>query len=172
MAVHINIFGSPGSGKSTMRSRLFYELKKKQLIVEEVVEYAKELTYNERYLELTDQIKVFGIQHHPHFVLDKKVDFVITDSPFVMGFTYIQKNTGYYEELKQLMVTAHNSYNNMNYFLVRNHEYQEFGRNESEEESDKKSLEVQEFLRENNIPFKIVRSGEEFIQMVMKDLYK
>jgi len=38
MATHINLFGSPGAGKSTNRARLFYELKKRQLKVEEITE--------------------------------------------------------------------------------------------------------------------------------------
>ena len=170
MALHINIFGAPGSGKSTMRSRLFYELKKRQLKVEEITEYAKELTYGEDNIKLGDQILVFGRQQHPHNVLDKKVDYVVTDSPFIMGYTYIDTSLPYCEELKSLMIATNKSYDSINYFLNRNHEYQEFGRNQTEKESDEKAEEVKQFLRDNNIEFTEVKSGKKFIKKVLKDL--
>jgi tRNA uridine 5-carbamoylmethylation protein Kti12 len=170
MALHINIFGAPGSGKSTMRSRLFYELKKRQLKVEEVVEYAKELTYNERFIELSDQIQVFGKQHHPHFVLDKKVDYVVTDSPFIMGFTYFDESLPYSKEMRKLMTKVNNSYDTINYFLTRNHEYQEYGRNQTEEESDLKAEEIKAFLNKNKIKYTEVKSGKKFIKKVLEDL--
>jgi tRNA uridine 5-carbamoylmethylation protein Kti12 len=164
MALHINIFGAPGSGKSTMRSRLFYELKKQQLKVEEVVEYAKELTYGEDGVKLSDQILMFGRQRHPHFVLDKKVDYVITDSPFIMGFTYVDDAVEYKDELKALMLKVHNSYRTLNIFINRNHEYQEFGRNQTAEQSDEKALEIKALLDECGIEFYEFKSGEETIQ--------
>ena len=170
MALHIQIFGAPGSGKSTMRSRLFYELKKRQLKVEEVVEVAKDDTYNERYLDLSDQIQLFGKQHHPHFILENRVDYIVTDSPPIMGITYMNKDLPYYEELKNLMLKTDKSYKTLNYFLNRNHEYQEFGRNQTEKESDEKAEEVKQFLRDNDIDFTEVKSGKKFIKKVLKDL--
>jgi len=170
MALHINIFGAPGSGKSTMRSILFYELKKRQLKVEEVVEVAKDDTYNERFKDLGDQIQMFGKQHHPHFILDGLVDFIITDSPFVIGFTYMTDDLPYKEELKNLMIKVNNSYKTLNFFLDRNHEYQTFGRNQTEKESDEKAKEILNFLDEYNIDYIRVRSGEEFITEALKQL--
>jgi hypothetical protein len=167
MALHINIWGAPGSGKSTMRSRLFYELKKLQLKAEEVVEYAKELTYGEDYIKLSDQILMFGRQRHPHFVLDKKVDYVITDSPFLMGFLYLDKNIDYYDELKALMLKVNDSYDSLNIFINRNHKYQEFGRSQSEAESDEKAVEIKNFLCDNGIDFVELKSGEETINAVL-----
>jgi len=164
MALHINIFGAPGSGKSTMRSRLFYELKKQQLKVEEVVEYAKELTYGEDGIKLADQILMFGKQRHPHFVLDKKVDYVITDSPFIMGFTYVDDTVDYKDELKALMLKVHNSYDTLNIFINRNHKYQEFGRNQTEQESDEKAIEIKQLLKDCNIQYYEFMSGEETIE--------
>jgi len=170
MALHINIFGAPCSGKSTMRSRLFYELKKRQLKVEEITEYAKSLTYGEDNIKLSDQILVFGKQHHPHYVLDTKVDYIITDSPFIMGFSYLDKDSIYHDELKELMLTTNKGYKSLNYFLNRNHEYQEFGRSQTELESNEKANEVKKFLIDNNIEFTEVKSGNKFIKKVLKDL--
>jgi len=170
LAIHVNIFGAPSSGKSTMRSRLYYELKKRQLKVEEITEYAKGLTYGEDNIKLSDQLLVFGKQHHPHYVLDGKVDYIVTDSPFIMGYTYCQNNLDYAIELKDLMLKVNESYDSINYFLVRNHKYQDFGRIGTEADSDLKALEIKTFLINSNIDFKVVKSGEEFIETVLKDL--
>lgn len=168
MALHINIYGAPGSGKSTMRSRLFYELKKRQLKVEEVVEYAKELTYDENFIQLSNQVLMLGKQFHPHFVLDKKVDYVITDSPFVMGITYMNDKLSYYPEAKDLALSMNEHFKSLNFFIDRNHKYQEFGRNQTEEESDEKAHEIIDFLNNNNIDFYRVQSGEDFIELALE----
>jgi len=157
-----------GSGKSTNRSRLFYELKKRQYKVEEVVEYAKELTYDENFIQLSNQILLLGKQFHPHFVLDKKVDYVITDSPFIMGITYMDKNLSYYQETKDLALSMNYSFNSLNFFIDRNHKYQEYGRNQTEQESDNKAIQIKDFLDDNNIQYHSVKSGEDFIKLALK----
>ena len=45
----INLYGGPGCGKSTVSSGLFYKMKSEGYCVEYVSEYAKDLTYEERY---------------------------------------------------------------------------------------------------------------------------
>jgi len=155
-----------------MRSRLFYELKKQQLKVEEVVEYAKELTYGEDSIKLSDQILLFGKQRHPHFVLDKKVDYVITDSPFIMGFTYVDSAVDYKDELKALMLKVHNSYNTLNIFINRNHKYQEYGRSQTAEQSDKKAFDIKALLNECGIEYHEMKSGEETIKQTLKLINK
>ena len=170
MALHINLFGEPGSGKSTNRSRLFYELKRKQYKVEEVVEYAKELTYDENFSQLSNQILMLGKQFHPHFVLDEKVDYIVTDSPFVMGITYMNKNLPYYNEAKELALSMHNSYNSLNFFIERNHKYQEYGRNQTEDEAKEKAKEIKDFLNESGIEYIPIKSGEEFINLALNKI--
>jgi len=172
LALHINIFGAPGSGKSTMRSRLFYELKKKQYKVEEITEYAKELTYGEDYIKLADQVLVLGTQHHTHEVLDKKVDYVVTDSPFVMGTTYISPECSFKDELTTLALAMHKSYETLNFFIERNHEYQEYGRNQTSEEADIKSEEIKSFLLHHGINFTVLKSGKQFIKKSLKKIKK
>ena len=169
MATHINLFGSPGAGKSTNRARLFYELKKRQLKVEEITEHAKQLTYDENYKHLADQTLMLGMQHHNHMILDSIVDYIVTDSPFIMGITYA-RDLNYKEELKDLAIAMFNNYNNVNIFIERNHKYQEFGRNQTEEESDEKSVEIKKFLNDNNIPFVVLKSGEETIDYILKTI--
>jgi broad-specificity NMP kinase len=172
MALHINIFGAPGAGKSTNRARLYYELKKKQYKVEEIVEYAKELTYGEDNIKLSDQVLVLGKQHHAHHVLDKKVEYIVTDSPFFMGVTYVQDDCPFKDELYKLALAMNDSYETMNFFIERNHEYQEYGRSQTEAEADEKSDEIKKFLDDNKIEYVALKSGKDFIKTALKKIKK
>jgi len=167
MALHIQIFGSPGSGKSTTRSRLFYELKMRGYKVEEITEHAKDLTYDENYSHLSDQVLLLGKQHHFHQVLDKKVDYIVTDSPFIMGVNYIDEKCPYKKEFINLSLSMNSSYRTLNIFLIRKHKYQEFGRRQSETESDEKSLEIKNFLDNNNIKYITMETNDDFIDKII-----
>ena len=58
----VNLFGGPGSGKSTTAAGLFYEVKKLKLNVELVTEYAKDAVWEKRHNLLDDQIYIFAKQ--------------------------------------------------------------------------------------------------------------
>ena len=172
MAIHINIFGAPGSGKSTSRARLFYDMKKLGYKVEEISEMAKDYTYAEEFMKLGDQVYLLGQQHHKHFVLDNQVDYIITDSPFIMGSMYMNQNSPYLNEFEKLAVQMHKSYETLNFFIERNHDYQTFGRNQTEEQSDEKADEIKNFLNKYNIDYITVKSGEPFIKNALKLIQK
>jgi len=167
MALHINIYGSPGSGKSTLRSKLFSELKMRGYRVEEVIEYAKELTYANDFSKLSDQVLMLGKQHHPHFVLDDKVDIVVTDSPFIMGITYMNPDEDSYQELKRLSLKLNNSFNTLNVLIERNHPYQTFGRNQTEEESEFKHIEIKSLLDSNGINYIQMDNNENIVHDII-----
>lgn len=127
----INIFGNPGSGKSTVAAYLFAELKSKGLEVELVTETAKDLVWDEDYKRLSNQIYVFSTQLHRIETLIDKVNFIITDSPLLMQI-------GYYKErrlplprhFKKLCLAYNNKYNNINVLLKTNKEISKVGRAE------------------------------------------
>jgi len=167
MALHINLFGGPGSGKSRNRSRIFYKLKDKNYKVEEIVEYAKELTYEKNFIQLSDQVLLLGKQHHFHSVLNKEVDYIITDSPFIMGMLYIKKELIYKKELEDLALKMFNLYNNLNIFIERTNKYQEYGRTQTESQAKDKDKEIKEFLIKNNIPFITLKSGNEISNYII-----
>jgi len=75
--VNINLFGGPCVGKSSVSSSLFAELKALHLRVEQVHEYAKDLTYNKDYVRLSDQVAVLGEQHHRLFRLKGHADLYV-----------------------------------------------------------------------------------------------
>ncbi len=158
-ALHINLFGGPGIGKSTTRSQIFYELKKRNLIIEEIVEFAKTATYKKDYVTLSDQIYVFGQQHHMHHVLDNQVDYVVTDSPFLMGLVYTDQSLNGYNILKKLMITQHKSYDTLNILLTRDHAFQDYGRTQNEEQSIKIHNDIKNLLDKANITYEEISSS-------------
>lgn len=155
----INLFGAPGSGKSTLRAGLFYEMKMAGFNVEEVTEYAKDMVWEERFNIFQDQIYILGKQNRRLLRLTDKVDFVLTDSPILMGIAYMA-NTPYDVPLRQLIAATFKSYNNFNVFINRNHDYQEIGRNQTADESDLLAEQIKGLLREFDIPFVEVNSNE------------
>jgi len=155
--LNINLFGGPGTGKSTTAAGLFSLMKSKEYRVELLQEYAKDLTYGEDSVKLSDQLHVLGEQHHRLFRLIDKVDYVIHDSPFVMGLTYLDNNSIIpSRSLSDFTVDLFKAYNNLNIFLVRDtevHKYQEYGRSQSLVEAEAKDRAIKDLLRNSNIPF-------------------
>lgn len=167
----INLIGGPGSGKSTSRAGLFHKMKVDGFKVEEVVEYAKELTYGKDFVKLSDQLLLLGKQHHRLFKLRDEVDYIVSDSPFIMGLSYL-KDDGYLplKEFEELTVKLFNSYDNLNIFLERdkNQEFQSYGRNQNFDEAINKDKEIRELLINHNIPFVSVTVTPDIID----DLYR
>ncbi len=155
----INLFGAPGSGKSTLRAGLFYEMKMAGYNVEEVTEYAKDMVWEERFNIFNDQIYILGKQNRRLLRLTNKVDYVLTDSPIIMGIAYMV-NTPYDATLRQLIAEVFKSYDNFNVFINRSHEYQNVGRNQTADESDILAEQIKELMKEFDIPFIEVNSSD------------
>lgn len=87
MKTLINIFGGPGSGKSTYAMWLTAELKKLGVNVELVTEVAKDLVYEGRNIEWLTQAELLGAQSKRELRLlrNPTVEAVITDSPVFLG---------------------------------------------------------------------------------------
>ena len=133
--IRINLFGGPGSGKSTIASFVFSHLKIKDLNIELISEYIKTWAYEKRTLQGCDQFYVFSKQWRKEdIILRNGVDHLITDSPLVLQCTYSKKYKaeGWEEILaRALKIEAKkdNRHRSINIFLERKHgEYQEEGR--------------------------------------------
>jgi predicted ATPase len=134
----INLYGGPGTGKSTTAAGLFYRMKSKGYKVELVSEYAKDLTYDKRHNILkNNQEYVFAKQLSKIRRLKDQVDYVITDSPLLMQLNYISEDYDL-PILKELIKDAHDLFYNTEIFLKRDlehHGFQEYGRNQTVEEA-------------------------------------
>lgn len=153
----INLYGAPGSGKSTIASGLFYHMKMAGLNVELIQEYIKSKLFEESPYPFKDQLYVFAKQNKRQRELIGKVDFIITDSPLLMSLVY---NSTEVQLFNDLVIQYYNQYDNMNFLLKRNHTYHTEGRIQTEHESDVVGEQLEEYLKKYNITYKTLPSNE------------
>jgi tRNA uridine 5-carbamoylmethylation protein Kti12 len=169
-AKHICLWGAPGTGKSTIAAGVFYEMKKKDYDVELVQEYAKDLVFSKDFFTLKNQLYIFARQSHPWYKLDDQVDYVVHDSPFLMGLIYAVDNRHLpLKEFTDLVVKSYKNYDTLNIFLLRNPEnrYTEHGRMQSEDEAYEKQNEIAKLLLFYDIPHIKLVSSENTVQDIL-----
>lgn len=88
MTTVINLFGGANSGKSTTAAGLYFALKKGHHKVELVREYIKNWVYEGRFPNKWDQPYVGPKQMKYESLLYDKVDYIITDSPYLITDWY------------------------------------------------------------------------------------
>ena len=147
----INLFGGPGTGKSTTAAGLFYEMKKMRVEVELVTEYAKDMTWEQRHSILSDQLYMLAKQHRRVARLEGKVDWVITDSPLLLGMVY--RPVEYYASFDSFSLEVFNAYDNYNILLGRDFEYQAIGRNQTAEEAIEVDNVMEALLHTHQVPY-------------------
>ena len=124
--VVINLIGGPCSGKSTIASGVFYELKKRGINCEMALEFAKDKVWEESFKTMDDQIYIFGKQFHKIWRLKDKVNVIITDSPLLISIHYNKDKSKYFDKF---VIEQYNRFNNKLYFIERNNDnYQKEGR--------------------------------------------
>lgn len=150
----INLFGQPGAGKSTGAAYIFSQLKLRGINAELVTEFAKDKVYEETKEVFNNQIYIFGKQYFRMSRIANKVDVIITDSPLLLSSFYTSGES-YDKELNNLVLKVFNSFNNFNFFIKRTKTYNPSGRFQTEDESDKIAIRMQDFLRDRSVPYKV-----------------
>ena len=153
----INLFGAPGSGKSTVASGLFYELKLKGLNVELCSEWIKQKLYEGSPYPFKDQLYTSAKQNKKLREMLGKVDYIISDAPLLMGLVYQSSEPPIFNKL---LLEYFNNYDNVNFFLERRHKYFSEGRIQTEQESDEVGMLVKSKLDEHNIKYIQLQSTE------------
>lgn len=146
----INLYGGPGSAKSTICAGVFSQLKWKEVECELNLEFAKDLVFEESFENLKNQLYVFGNQHIRMSRLNGKVDIIVTDSPLLNSIIYDAKNDPIF---KELILREHNKLNNFNIFLNRKKKYNPNGRLQTEEEAIELDKQIKNMLIENEVDF-------------------
>lgn len=157
----INFFGGPGIGKSTQSSGLFTEMKKHHMNVEYTYEFPKEVAWEGNISQLSDQFFITANQHRNISRLYGKVEYIIVDSPIILGCFYEQKYgtnypSSFYQKSKfsEFLWELFEQYNNINIFLNRNNEtYDTNGRLQNLNEAITIDNEIKETLIKKSIPF-------------------
>jgi hypothetical protein len=168
MTVIVNLYGAPGAGKSTTRAGAFHRLKLYGVNVEEVTEYAKDLTWEGREYALSNQVYVFAKQLKRMDMLMGKVDVVITDSPLLLSCFYgrLDLPDCFFEMVKWF---ADHPFR-MDYFIERVKPYNPVGRNQTEEQSDKMSRHIMEMLLDYDVYPTILKGDEQAAPRIAMDV--
>lgn len=166
----INLFGGPGTGKSTTAAGLFWLLKNRGLRVELVTEYVKALAWAKRSEELTDQFYIYAKQHHRQHVLKGQVDFVVTDSPLLLTLLYVGDLEP--DSYCDYVVDNWNRYDNVNFFIQRMKPYHTEGRWQTELEARMLDSKVMNLLTDLGMGFQRVDGDETSAKEILKYLIK
>ena len=152
----INLFGGPGSGKSTTAAGVFHHLKIAGINCELVTEYAKSKVWEDAEKVLHDQIYVFGKQNHRMEILRKKVDVIVTDSPLLLSLIYGSTS----QVFKALVLEQFNTWDNLNIMLSRVKPYNPVGRLQTHEEAQGVDQDIRGMLKYLKINFLEVNGDE------------
>lgn len=153
----INFLGQPGSGKSTLGTQLYTELKIRDKEVEFVNEFVKTWTYTGRKVNKFGQYFIFGTETEQQQRLFNKVDYIIADSPVMLTAFYqhyywgsdslIEPTKEFYKFAEEEGVRV------VNIFIDRKFKYNPKGRFQTEEQSDEVKAELLSWLPENGFEF-------------------
>ena len=165
MTLVVNLYGGPGTGKSTMAARVFATLKRMGINCEMTREFAKDAVWEDSMNVLNDQIYVFGCQHHRLHVLQNNVDVVLCDSPLLLQLVYCKKTVKEFDALKRLALEIHNNMDTLDIFLHRTEKYSNNGRYESKYEARLLDRQIGRLLLDYDIPH--YRLGTDMIHDVL-----
>lgn len=136
-------------------------MKRKKYNVELVSEYAKDLTYEQRFdILLKHQDWVVANQNKRQWRLEGKVDYIITDSPILLAANYIPHNY-YIKNMKEHVITVFSNYNNINFFINRGKSYVPLGRTQTAAQAKEKDDEILSILKEIQAPVNFVNDSED-----------
>lgn len=121
----LNLLAGPGTGKSTIAAAIFAHLKFQGFLCELASEFAKDLVWQKTPNLLSNQIYVFGEQHHRITRLVGQVPIVVSDSPLLHSIIY---DSGENPHFAPMVLAEHRKHNNLNIFLERTKAYEPAGR--------------------------------------------
>lgn len=151
----INLFGGPGTGKSTLSANLFAQLKMIGVDIEMAPEYVKEVVWEESFRKIENQLYIFGKQHNRLYRLIGKVPVIITDSPLLNSIVYYN---GHNPNFKNLVLWEYQKMNNISFYLERSFDYVQNGRMQTLENAKQIDDVYKNLLDDNKIEYETIRS--------------
>jgi len=133
----VNLFGAPGSGKSTGAAYTFAKLKLNGVNAELVTEFAKDKVYERSTEPFNNQLYIMGQQSFRLSRLVNSVDVAVTDSPILLSCFYNKVGTDAEQQaFNSVAQNKHKEYENFNYFITRVKPYSPIGRFQTEPEAN------------------------------------
>lgn len=171
----INLIGAPGAGKSTLAALVFSKLKVSNILSEIVTEFAKDLVWDGSN-GLSNQLYVFSGQFYRVWRLQNKVDVIVTDSPMILSIYYnmLQSDENKLNErlFNELVLECNNKYDNLNFFIKRNHPYQNTGRVHTEQMSTQMEEEMLGLYKSLGISYHTLNSNNTKNADIIVDMVK
>lgn len=167
----INLYGPPGAGKSTTMLDLTSDLKLMGLSVENTPEFFKELILEDSHkAAFGGQLHILSEQNRRLARLEGKNDLAVTDCPLPLIGYYTPED--YIPGFSKFVKSLYDRYDNINYFIIRKHEFEKEKRIHTEEQSDKIADELLEMLDKSKIKFKIFNSCHEISALIIEDMVR
>jgi len=158
MTIIINFFGAPNSGKSVEASQYFVDMKKQGKNCELISEYVKEWAWEERVINKYDQMFIVAHQMRRETILFDKVDYIITDSPVLLGVFYDEYYNNH--QLARLSILEYvrlreaQGIKSINYWLEYKGYENDNGRYHKKEDSMQINIKMKQWLKDLNIDLK------------------
>lgn len=165
----VNLFGVPGAGKSTGAAYVFAQLKMNGINCELVTEFAKDKVWENNDEVFKNQTYLFGKQNFRMSRCKDKVECIVTDSPLPLSILY-NNNPILGEDFNKTVMNVFNSYNNLNYLLLRVKPYNPIGRHQTEEESDTLKEPLINLLNQRYIDYKEINGEEDGYMKIVNDV--
>lgn len=177
MTIVINFCSGPGSGKSTLAAELFVHMKKQGYIVEYLQEYAKKLTWTQRFDILNNQhIVSYKYYESIKAIADvPDIDFVILDSSLLNGLYYNRNNLdnlSNIDKTEKMILEYFRNFSNKTFFIKRGtgYEYKMHGRIQTENQAKAIDESLIKILEHHSIPFKVISIDNNPVENIMKEL--
>lgn len=157
--MRINLFGGPGSGKSTTAAWIFSKLKKKNYSCELISEYVKSWAIAKRQVVGFDQVYLFGKQMQAEYkFLSNGVKHIITDSPVLLSACYTRTyfdDLGIADHLEAIEGEYENRWPSLNIFLNRTGKaYRTEGRYQTEDDAVTMDIIIKDTLNRLGVEYK------------------
>lgn len=171
-AIIVNLFGGPGSGKSTGAAYIYSKLKMHGICAELVTEFAKDKFWEETVATFHNQLYIFAKQYFRITRCTEKVDVIITDSPILLSLIYKNENDMLSENFDKMALELFNSYDTYNVMLNRVTPYDPVGRFQTEKESDELSTKIRNMLNHNDISYDEYPGNEQGYDEIVEKIIK
>lgn len=170
----INLYGGPGTGKSTSAAYVYFLLKYAGNNAELVREYVKDWVWEGRAIKEYDQIYFLGKQIRREDILRNKVSHVVTDSPVMLSLYYarLHSKPDFAAGIETLVKAyyadaASKGIQHKHVFLYRSKPYETSGRYQTLEQAKEIDVGLKLLLHETNTPYVTSETDEASLKDLM-----
>lgn len=143
----INLYGGPGTGKSTTQAAVFAELKRRGLVAEMMREFVKGPVWDGYFALLEDQVFILGSQYHELKRFERGgVEVVVSDAPILLSLAYGEKEG---EAFAAYVKELHGRFKTLDIFLRRVKPFEQKGRVQDETQSRELDAKMEQIVVSN-----------------------